>query len=202
MWKSWGLASIDIALENAEMKLLNENNINMPTDSPKCLLNLPPKGWKPESRILPRPGLFARGYLYFRSGMCCRIWLTWALTMVCPFCLAIQRVLVETKFRPQFCRPSSDSESNAATGILSSHDNDNGMSSRDDLAARQNMTDYIIVNVRPRKFVYDDSTGLYSYPRHAYCSSGLHLLAATAEFRPFPPLPAQSIILTYICPPL
>lgn len=37
----------------------------VPTDSPKCLLTLPPKGWKPESRILPRPGLLAGEYLDF-----------------------------------------------------------------------------------------------------------------------------------------
>ena len=39
------------------------------TESPKCLLTLPPKGWKPESRILLDLGLFAEEPLYFRSGI-------------------------------------------------------------------------------------------------------------------------------------
>ena len=42
---------------------------NSPTESPKCLLTLPPKGWKPESRMLPNRGLFAEEPLYFWSGI-------------------------------------------------------------------------------------------------------------------------------------
>ena len=168
------------------MKLLSKI---MPTNSPKCLLNLPPKGWNPESRMLPRPGLFASECLYFRSGICYTIWLNWALAMMFPSYLAILRVSVKATFRPQLSvRRQTANQMRRPNSQQSRQRN----LFRGDLAARQNNSDSI-VNVRRRKFVYDN----WVVP-----SARLHLLAATAEFRHLPPLPTQSIILRYGCPPL
>lgn len=93
------------------MKLLSET---VHTKSPKCLLTLPPNGWKPESGILRRPRLFAPECLCFRSGICYTIWLTWALAMVCPSYLAISKGVGRGNVQAPNFR-SSDSESNAAT---------------------------------------------------------------------------------------
>ena len=164
------------------MKLLSKI---MPTNSPKCLLNLPPKGWNPESRMLPRPGLFASECLYFRSGICYTIWFTWALAMMCPCYLALLSVSVKAMFRPQFSvRRQTANQMRRPNSQQSRQRN----LFRGDLAVRQNNSDYI-VNVGLRKFVYDH----WIVP-----SARLHLLAATAEFRHLPPLPTQSIIPRYV----
>ena len=62
------------------------------TESPKCLLTLPPKGWKPESRILPDRGLFAEEPLYFRSGIrrLTVLWVDFNLFSLFPCCTDIE----------------------------------------------------------------------------------------------------------------